>query len=125
MRFSIILLLTIFINAFAVDDKEVNSLFNKYDQVMELKKSELIEEVFTKKFLENNGGKKEFIAKIKDIPKTKSLKSLKVTWYKGRKSEIYFAKYAPTNKSKNSDTQFILKVEDGKLKIDGTLSDDD
>ena len=50
-----------------------------------------------------------------------------MSWKKGLKSEIYFAKVKnlSPNKSKkeNEESEFIIMKEDGKLKIDGTISD--
>lgn len=50
-----------------------------------------------------------------------------MTWKKGLKNEIYFAtvKDASPNKSKKDkdEAEFIVMKEDGKLKIDGTISD--
>ena len=131
MRIQLILSCLIFaMNAFAVDDKSMQDLFRKYDLVMDQKQVELIDEVFTQKFINSSGGKKELIQKIKELP-TPSQKNLppssKLSWKKGIKGEIYFAKVKPvsSNKSKESasDSEFIILNEDGKLKIDGTISD--
>jgi len=130
MRIQLILSCLIFsLNAFAVDEKSMQDLFKKYDLVMDQKQVELIDEVFTQKFINSSGGKKELIQKIKELPTPtqKSLPATKLSWKKGLKGEIYFAKVKPvsTNKSKesSSDSEFIILNEDGKLKIDGTISD--
>jgi hypothetical protein len=129
MRFSIIILFFLFnLNAFA-SDKEMKDLFKNYDLVVNAHKTELVEKVFTKKFLADNGGKDEFIAKVKEGPKLseKSLIPSKLTWKKGIKDEMFFAQMKDTSsKSKEAGShgsQFIVVKEDGKLKIDGTLSD--
>ncbi|MGE3611138.1 MAG: hypothetical protein AB7I27_16220 [Bacteriovoracaceae bacterium] len=124
MRIPIILLLFISMNVLATDDKTVNDLFAKYDKVMNQNKIELIDEVFTKKFLTENGGKEEFISKVKSIPPKKSA-PFKITWEKGHKTKNIYAKIIPQEKGKISNSKFILKDEDGKLKIDGTVGDVD
>lgn len=111
--------------ALAADDKSVNELFGKYDKVMDEKKFELVDDVFTKKFLQDVGGKDAFVKNIKSLPVEKNAPKMKITWKKGTKAHHWFAKPEPVEKSKNHQEapEFILKKEDGKLKIDGTLSD--
>jgi hypothetical protein len=117
---------------FASSDKEMAELFLKYDSIMNAQKVELIDEVFTQKFLKTVGGKEEFIESIKSLPKldTKSIKFSKVKWRKGTKDEIFFAKRSQTSDLKSKEPapatgpSFIVIKEDGKLKIDGTISDD-
>jgi hypothetical protein len=50
-----------------------------------------------------------------------------MSWKKGNKGEIYLAtlKEKSINKkiSSSSEAEFVVKKEDGKLKIDGTISD--
>lgn len=116
-------------NSFATDDKSMQDLFRKYDSVMDNKKIELIDEVFTQKFIKESGGKEELIEKIKELSPSaeKAAAKTKMSWKKGLKSEIYFAtvKDLSQNKSKkeNHESEFIVLKEDGKLKIDGTISD--
>lgn len=130
MRIQLILtFIFISFNALAVDDKSIQELFKKYDSVMDQKQIELIDEVFTQKFINSSGGKKELIQKIKELPtpSQKNLPLTKLSWKKGLKGEIYFAKVKSlsSNKSKESshEAEFIILNEDGKLKIDGTISD--
>lgn len=130
MRIQLILtFILISFNAFATDDKSMQDLFSKYDSVMDHKKIELIDEVFTQKFIKEAGGKEELIEKIKELapPNEKSAQKTKMSWKKGLKNEIYFAtvKNLSPNKSKkeNHESEFIVMKEDGKLKIDGTISD--
>ncbi len=130
MRIQLILLFLFSQMAFASSDKEMAELFKNYDAVMLSHKTELVDEVFTEKFLKEAGGKKEFIAAVKELPKavSKSLKKPSVVWKKGIKNEIYFAtlkELEGENKRFNSESesQFIVVKENGKLKIDGTLSD--
>jgi hypothetical protein len=107
----------------------MQDLFSKYDLVMDHKKIELIDEVFTQKFIKEAGGKEELIEKIKELSpsKEKNAQKTKMSWKKGLKSEIYFAKVKnlSPNKSKkeSEESEFIIMKEDGKLKIDGTISD--
>jgi hypothetical protein len=136
MRIQLIALTLLFctnIFAAAVQEKEMQSLFAKYYQVMEQHKVELIDEVFSKKFIKDNGGKEAFAKDVKELPKSseKALKEPQVSFKKGVMDEIYFArvKQAPSpDKAKLIDghnPEFIVVVEDGKLKIQGTLSDGD
>lgn len=113
----------------AVDDKSMQELFSKYDAVMDLKKTDLIEEVFSKKFIRESGGKEELIEKIKELspPKNKAMVKTSMSWRKGLKGDMYFAKVkeASSEKSKKDshESEFVIVNEDGKLKIDGTLGD--
>lgn len=119
-----IIILLMAASSFAVSDQDMKELFKKYEQVTYQHKTELVDEVFTKKFLTGSGGKKEFIEKVKSVPVEKSLPDRKISWRKGVKDEIYFAKRVDPDKKKPASTsEFIIKHEDGKLKIDGTLSD--
>jgi hypothetical protein len=87
---------------------------------MDGKKVELIDEVFTKKFIASSGGKNELSKKILTLKpsKKKSPDASLMSWRKGIKGEIYFAKY-----KSETTSEFIVVKEDGKLKINGTLSD--
>jgi len=133
MRISIILLLMSFTTLLfaAPEDATIKELFAKYEKVVDAHQVELVDEVFTKNFLEGNGGKEEFIKKVKSEPKTKekSIQPSKITWKKGVMNEMYFAKVpAPASADKKAKeeaatSEFILVKENGKLKIDGTLSD--
>lgn len=132
MHIQLIILLSLFAgNVFAVDDKSMQELFARYNAVMDMKKVELIDEVFTERFIKGSGGKDELIEKIKDLPTPANkslLPKLKMSWKKGVKGGVYLAKVkeASLEKSKKSEvheTEFIVVKEDGKLKIDGTLSD--
>jgi hypothetical protein len=113
--------------ALGVDDQSMNELFQKYNSVMDHKKIELIDEVFTKNFIKESGGKKELIKKIKSLPESLVPSQTTMSWKKGNKGEIYLAtlKEKSINKkiSSSSEAEFVVKKEDGKLKIDGTISD--
>lgn len=138
MRLQLIFFTLLFSSlASAVSDKEVSEVFAKYDTIVREQKFDLVDEVFTAKFLKDVGGKDEFIQNIKDFAKEESAlksKSLalptKIQWKKGVRDEIYFAKKVEVSNLKSnaspakSDKSFILKKENGKLKIDGTISDD-
>lgn len=136
MRLQLILLTLLFSSlAGAVSDKEVSEVFAKYDTIVREHKFDLVDEVFTTKFLKDVGGKEEFIQNIKDFPrennKSKSINlPSKIEWKKGVRDEIFFAKKIEVSNLKSnssapkSDKSFILKKENGKLKIDGTISDD-
>lgn len=135
MRLQLILLalLTCFSCVASSPEKEMNTLFFNYDAVMKDQKFELIDEVFTKNFLKEVGGKEEFIQTIKEYPKdqNKSNSFQKLSFKKGVRDEMYFAKREEASPEKSgvshqskSGSSFVIKKEDGKLKIDGTISDD-
>lgn len=130
MRIQLIITALLFsLNCLAVDDKTMKELFKNYDLVMDQKKTELIDEVFTKKFIKESGGKEDLIQKIKELtPPPPSQPQSKMTWKKGQTGDIYLAKVkeVSTNKKKEShEAEFIVLIEDGKPKIDGTMSDAD
>jgi hypothetical protein len=128
MRFQItFMIFFVSFYAFGVDDRSMGELFQKYESVMDQKKIELIDEVFTKKFIKESGGKKELISKIKSLPETLTQPQTTMSWKKGLKGEVYFAKLKENNNNKgatsSSEAEFIVIKENGKLKIDGTISD--
>lgn len=130
MRIQLIVLFFISFSAAASSDKEMADLFKKYDAVMLSHRVELIDEVFTEKFLKSAGGKKEFSEGVKELPKAqpKSLSAPLITWKKGVRDELWLVKRkdAPEKKkapAPESGNQFIIVKENGKLKIDGTISD--
>jgi len=127
MRIQLIILLSLFsFSSFAVDDKSMQELFSKYDSVMDQKKTDLIDEVFTQKFIRDSGGKQELTDKIKELTTPPSPSKTKMSWKKGQKGDVYLAKVKEisTNKMKTAhESEFIIIIEDGKPKIDGTMSD--
>lgn len=130
MRFQLIVVFMISFSAHAASDKEMADLFKKYDAVMLSHKVELIEEVFTEKFLASAGGKKEFSEGVKELPKSdaKSLSAPEISWKKGVKDELWLAQRKDSSDKKKGPpaeggNQFIIVKENGKLKIDGTMSD--
>ena len=67
MRIQLIFFLSLFsIGIQASDEKEMKELFKNYEQVMRHHKTELVDDVFTKKFIKDNGGKEEFVEKVKE-----------------------------------------------------------
>ena len=112
-------------SAFASSDKEMQQLFEKYDEVTKYHQVELVDEVFTKNFLKNNGGKNEFIEKIKSAPKEKKKKGLGLLVKKWKKSKVgnFFSAKVKGPEVNSPSSEFIIKEEDGKLKIDGTIGD--
>ena len=130
MRFYIILFISLVsFSSFASDDSEVRDLFNRYERVVSGHETELIDEVFSARFLKDNGGKDEFADKVKSIPKSsdKSMPLTMISWKKAAKSENLMVKLKPSSKdksvSKQSENDFIVVRENGKLKIDGTVGD--
>ena len=123
MRIQLILLtLLLSLNAHAFNDKSIKDLFKKYDLIMHQKKFDLIDEVFTQKFLKESGGKNEFISKVKTLPLDKNKRPTDMKWRKGVRSEIYFV--GPKNPGKEAHgSEFIVVKDAEKLKIDGTISD--
>jgi hypothetical protein len=103
----------------------MQQLFEKYDEVTKYHKVELVEDVFTENFLAQNGGKEKFISKVKSVPKEKKKKGLGLLlnkWKKSKMGEFFSAKRDGQNED-SARTEFIIKEEAGKLKIDGTISD--
>lgn len=128
MRFQItFFILFVSFYALGVNDQSMGELFKKYESVMDHKKIELIDEVFTKKFIKESGGKKELIKKIKSLPESLVQSQTTMSWKKGNKGEIYLAKLKEKSMNKNipisNEAEFVVIKEDGKLKIDGTIGD--
>lgn len=123
MRIQIIALICLFaFTAHAQTDKEKKDLFHNYDEVMKHHEVQLVEEVFTKNFLKEHGGKEEFITKVKSLPIEKRKKGLGKIFEKWKKSKV--GKFLTAKrKDQGIETEFIIKEEDGKFKIDGTISD--
>lgn len=130
MRFSnhvwkILVVLLLSASAFAdkSKDKEIKVLFEKYDKIMYQQKVELVDDVFTKDFLEGHGGKEAFIAEVKTYPYVKEKKFFGRMIQKLKKSKVgkFFTVKAKSEDNKTSN--FILKEEAGKLKVDGTIGD--
>ena len=67
------------------------------------------------------------IEKIKELEAPPSNTKTSMTWKKGTKGTMYFAKVKEISPGKskkdNHEAEFIVVEEEGKLKIDGTLSD--
>ena len=132
MRVQLVLFLIIFSSvAFSSEDAEVRDLFSRYQRVVSGHETHLVEEVFSEKFLKENGGKSEFVEKVKSEPKVadKSIPVPQITWKKALKGESILAKLKPitTNKEKfkkiENGSEFVIVKENGKLKIDGTVGD--
>lgn len=127
---TLLLSLCFSLTVLADDESEVKDLFKSYAQVMDQHKTDLIEDVFTEKFITGAGGKKELEMKIKELPLRKSNSvNASVKIKQGVKDkDIIFAKLKEAtqlkgNKESYSHSDFIIKRENGKLKIDGTISD--
>lgn len=132
MRISIIIVTLLLTSSlsFAKGDQEVRELFKKYDQVMDQQEVKLIDDVFSQKFIKSSGGKKELVEKINSLKKSEKAAPTKsdITWKKGLKGDIYFVKMKESSPQKGHDAhdaEFIVVEENGKLKIDGTISDGD
>lgn len=112
-------------SAFASSDKEMQELIEKYDEVTKYHKVELVDEVFTENFLQQNGGKEKFIEKVKSVPVEKKKKGLGLLLTKWKKSKVgkFFSAKVKNKEPSAPQTEFIIKEEAGKLKIDGTISD--
>jgi hypothetical protein len=126
MRIQLMLFLLLFsLPTHSSEEKEIEFLFEKYQSIMTNKKINLIEDVFSTKFLKDNGGKKELIEKIKELKVDKKQPRPKLGLRKGLMDEIYFIKLVPAGKSESSvSNEFIIKKENGKFKIDGTMTDE-
>jgi hypothetical protein len=122
---------TLSVSAFADDQTEAKDLFQNYYKVMDQHKIDLIEDVFTEKYIKHAGGKKELAEKIKELPLLKSatVKAPQLELKQGTRSkDLVFAKVKESTGLKGKDashshSDFILIRENGKLKIDGTISD--
>lgn len=112
-------------SSFASSDKEMRELIEKYDEVTKYHKVELVDEVFTKDFLKHNGGKEKFIKKVKSVPKEKKKKGLGLLLKKWKRSKVgkFFSAKVKGPEANSPSSEFIIKEEDGKLKIDGTIGD--
>lgn len=126
------LILSTQVMASAADEKEIKSLFDNYSKVMDQHKVELVGDVFSEKFIKAEGGKDEFSKSVKQMPLTKyqrvSSPELKIK--PGTKSpNIFFVKTKEKSAEKGqakeefSHSDFVIVRENGKLKIDGTISD--
>lgn len=128
MHILLTLLLSFAVNmAYASDEKAIKELLKNYDKVMTEHQTELVDEVFTKKFLSESGGKEEFIEKIKELPKVKKkskIKRILESWKKSKVGNMLVAKVRKDVSTKSS-SNFVIVEEEGKLKIDGTISDDE
>ncbi len=128
MHILLTLLLSFAVNmAYASDEKAIKELIKNYDKVMTEHQTELVDEVFTKKFLSESGGKEEFIEKIKELPKVKKkskIKRILESWKKSKVGNMLVAKVRKDVSTKSS-SNFVIVEEEGKLKIDGTISDDE
>ena len=102
------------------DEKEIQTLFLNYNKVMESHKVELVPDVFSEKFIKSEGGKVAFSKSVKSLPVKKSqpvvAPTLKIK-QGSQSSNIFFVKV------KDSHSDFVIVRENGKLKIDGTISD--
>jgi hypothetical protein len=111
-------------------DNRLDILFENYEKIMNHHQIELVDEVFSQKFLKENGGKEEFISKVKELPPPKKQKKIRrflQKWQSSKVGKVIFAKVKDdSSEEKNkqsSESQFVIVEEDGKLKIDGTMSD--
>lgn len=125
IAWKVILVCFFSLGAYAADsnEKDMRRLFDKYDQVMSQQKVELIDEVFTKKFLEAHGGKEAYAEKVKTLPYIKPKKGVVKFFQKLKRSKVGKFFTVKDNQDGEISKSFIVKEEDGKLKIDGTVSD--
>ncbi len=131
MRVQLILLLILSSFAYAGDDQEIQHLMENYDRVTKAHEVELIDDVFSEKFLKDNDGKQEFIEKIRSLPKeeVKFSPEPKHDWKSGLKNRFIFVKlkikhlFNHKKQEPVREAEFIIVRKNGKLKIDGTLSD--
>lgn len=122
--FSVIILSLLSLNVFGASrNKEMKDLFKKYDEIMNQQRVELVDEVFTKDFLQGHGGKEQFVAKVKTLPYIKPKKGLGLFLQGLKKSKVGKFFSVKTVSDGSHSKEFIIKEEDGKLKIDGTVGD--
>jgi hypothetical protein len=114
---------------FADDNSSIELLLKRYESIMDEKKIEFIDEVFTKNFIKESGGKKELIKKIIQQKNDSEIKQnyakSQVKWKKEPKNRFYLVRLEEFKslRGKSNEAEFIVIRENGKLKIEGTLSD--
>lgn len=120
MSIRIILISLLFsFSAWSSDESEIKALLHNYALIMGQHRIELIDKVFSQKFLLENGGKKEFIEKVKTLPLSKKIDEYQ--FKKGNKPHIYFA----SMKNKKNESELLINKENGVWKINGNMSDAD
>lgn len=128
MRIQIVFLSLLFLSpAWSYKDSVVDDLFRKYDLLFYDKKVELIDEIFTKKFIQSSGGKSELVQKIKELSADETRSESSVQWKESKTKNKYLARMKTTSffkgQVKSRETEFVIIKENGILKIDGTISD--
>ncbi len=110
-------------------DSDVKALFEKHEKIIHLHQTELIEQVFSKRYIQDKGGLKDFEASIKEKPKAdeKKLKDMSVSWKKGAVTDRILARREEMKNGKKDKghTEYIVIKKDGKLIIDDTIGDAD
>jgi len=99
--------------------EEINKLFKNYELIMENKKTKLIPETFTEHFIKNSGGIKKFESNIRALKATKVKK--KLSFVPSKNSSTFYVDYGPEKTKESTSITFIVIKEKGKLKIDGTM----
>jgi len=97
----------------------IKELFKNYELVMEDKKTKLIPNTFTNKFIKNNGGIKKFESSIRELKIKKEKK--KLSFSPSKDSSTFYVDYGPEKSQESTSIKFIVIKEEGKLKIDGTI----
>jgi hypothetical protein len=116
-------------SALANQDADVKELFQKYEKIMLLHETELIEEVFSPTFIKDHGGVKALASTVKSSPKAsqKKLNEMSVSWKKGALTDLILARRIENKngKKESGHTEFVVIKKDGKLVIDDTVGDAD
>jgi hypothetical protein len=127
MRILLIFICFFSLSSRATDDQSIQELFKKYDSVMDKKKIELIDDVFSKKFIKESGGKQELIEKIKGLKESLTENKSQLSWQKTPKPNQFLVRIKETSIDKKKNippvTEYVVIKEEGKLKIDGTVGD--
>ena len=106
------------------DTKKIQELFKKYDQIVVLHKVQLFPEVFTTKFLAEQGGEKSYAttvtsAKEKAVPFDLDIKPGRLD------KSMAFVKIIPKGSKLRPESSFVVKRNpSGEWRIEGTVGDE-
>jgi hypothetical protein len=115
---NLILVLLIFSSSVFSSEILVKKSMQDYLEVFDAHKVEKIENVFSKKYLKDLGGKKQFSENIKKLEKSDSKYTIEVK--KTLKKNIFKARYV---EGSETSKWFLFKKEDKKFKVFGSYEE--